>query len=83
MTVNWIPINPDDPSTFPEVKPDGDFTDYILLSFDNFSLIEVGHYRADDNGDGAFYCGDDAKSCASYGLIVNAWMPIIPPYRGE
>lgn len=56
---------------------------YILLSFSNYTLPEVGRYEVDDNGDGAFYCGDDEKSCASFGLFVNGWMELPKCRRDE
>lgn len=77
MIVDWIPIDEDDPESFPKTD------DYILISCSNYSLIDIGRYESDRDGDGAFYVGDESKSCASCGLFVNAWMPIIPPYREE
>lgn len=68
----WIPVE--------ERLPETD--DYILLSFDNFSLPDIGRYETDEDG-GAFYPGDDDKSYASYGLFVNAWQPLPAPYREE
>lgn len=53
--------------------PDND--DYILLSFENFSLPQIGRFAKDKDGGGAFYIGDDEHSCASYGLFVDAWQP--------
>jgi len=70
----WIPVNPDDVDTYP--KTDG----YILVSFDNFSLPDIGRYEVDETG-GAFYPGDDDKSYVSHGLIVSAWQPLPEPYR--
>lgn len=67
----WIPA--DNPP-----KPE----EYIVLSFDNFSVPIVGMYREDDGG-GAYYVGDDDESCSSQGLFVNAWMPLPEPYRKE
>lgn len=58
-------------------------SDYILLSFINYPLIAVGRYDMEADGSGAFYLGDDKKSCTEQGLFVNAWMPIIPPYRDD
>ena len=75
MKVEWIPVT----EKLPEVSKHG-CSDYILLSYENYELPDIGEYREDREG-GAFYPGDDARSCASYGLIVNAWMPIIKPYR--
>jgi hypothetical protein len=55
---------------------------YILLSCENFSVPVVGRYEVNDNV-GAYYIGDDDTTCESYGLSVNAWMPLPKPYRGE
>lgn len=78
MKVEWIPV--EEGGRLPEVDEDG-YSKHILLSYDNYSEIDIGEYRVDENGDGAFYPGDDERSCVSYGFIVNAWMPIIQPYR--
>lgn len=67
----WIPIT--------ERLPETD--DYILISFANFSLPDVGRYEADEDGGGAFYPGDEDVSYASVGVVVNAWMPLPKPYR--
>ena len=56
---------------------------YILLSFENFTLPQIGRYEINENGDGAFYLGDEEKSLASYGLFVNAWMHLPKCYREE
>mgnify|MGYP003421923339 CR=1 FL=1 len=56
--------------------------EYVLLSFENFSIPLVGMYRNDDDG-GAYYIGDDEESCISHDIIVNAWMPLPKPYRSE
>lgn len=68
----WIPCS--------ERLPEPD--KYVLLSFDNFTLAEVGRYEVDDDGGGAFYAGDDEKSYSSYGIFVNAWMPLPKPWKG-
>ena len=67
----WIPVDDKLP---PDEK-------YILLSFKNFSLPVVGRYEVDEDGGAAFYEGDSDRSCSSYGLFVNAWMPLPEPYR--
>lgn len=67
----WIPIT--------ERLPEDD--KYIMVSFDNFTQSDIGRYEADKDGNGAFYPGDDDKGYASYGLFVNAWMPLPEPYR--
>ena len=56
--------------------------DYILMSFDNFSVPMVGRYDECGTG-GAFYVGDDEKSCSSHGVFVNAWQPLPEPYRED
>lgn len=48
--------------------------EYILISFANFPFPDIGRYEVDDEGDGAFYPGDDDKSYVSYNLIINGWM---------
>ena len=54
---------------------------YVLVSFENFSLAEVGIYEEGEDGGGAFYPGDDEKSYASYSLFVNAWMELPKNYK--
>lgn len=55
---------------------------YILVSFQNSTMPDVARYKENDEG-GAFYPGDDEKSYSSYGLFVNAWMPLPEPYRED
>ena len=76
MVVDWIPVG----DRLPEVKEYG-CSDYILLSFENYSLPDIGRYEVDQDGNGAFYPGDDERSYVSYGLFVNAWMPMIPRFE--
>lgn len=66
----WIPAEEELPET----------DKYILLSFSNFSIPCVGRYEEDENG-GAFYVGDDDKSCVSHDMFVNAWMNLPVPYQ--
>lgn len=66
MTMEWIPIA--------EKLPEND--NYILLSFSNVGLPEVGRYE-----DGRFYVGDDDEPLSKIGIIVNAWMPLPKCYR--
>ena len=67
----WIPVDEQIPNT----------DKYILVSFENFTIPDIGRYETDEDGNGAFYPGDDDKSYAKYGLFVNAWMPLPEPYR--
>lgn len=79
ITVEWIPVE----ERLPEIVTEDGSSDYILLSFDNFNLPAIGRYEEDEDGDGNFFEGDEDRSCLSYGVIVNAWMPMIKPYREE
>lgn len=56
--------------------------EYILLSFANYTGLDIGRYENDGEND-KFYPGDDEETYAHYGLIVNAWMPLPEPYREE
>lgn len=53
---------------------------YVLLSFNNFSIPLVGRYEEDEGG-GTYYIGDDDEPCTASDLYVNAWMPLPDPYR--
>lgn len=68
----WIPIN--------ERSPEDE--SYILVSFENATMLDIARYEENDEG-GTFYPGDDEKSYSSYGIFVNAWMPLPKPYREE
>lgn len=68
----WIPVT----ERFPESG------DYVLLSFSNFTLPQVGRYEEDEKG-GAFFAGDETESLVSQDMYVNAWMPLPKPYRSE
>lgn len=69
----WIPVT----EKLPEPET------YILVSFDNFTLPDIATYRVNDDGNGAFYPGDEDYTYLSVGLFVNAWMPLPEPYRAE
>lgn len=75
LRTEWIPVE--------ERLPEDD--NYILLSFENFSLPLVGRYEAGSDGGGAFYLGDcnEGDTCLSENLFVNAWMPLPEPYQGN
>lgn len=68
----WIPVE--------ERYPDTD--KYILLSLSNFSIPIVGRWEEDEDG-GAFYAGDEDETLVSQDLFVNAWMPLVKPYRSN
>lgn len=53
---------------------------YILVSFENYTMPDIARYEENDEG-GTFYPGDEEETYASYGLFVNAWMPLPEPYR--
>ena len=74
MNNDWIPVD--------ERLPDN--AEYILLSFTNFPAPSIGRYEKDTEG-GAFYLGDcdEADTCISMNLFVNAWMPLPEPYQPE
>lgn len=67
----WIPIS--------ERLPDPD--EYVLLSFENYTMAAIGRYEKHGDGSGNFYEGDDEKPLLSFGLYVNAWMPLPEPYK--
>ena len=56
---------------------------YVLMSFENFTLPAIGRYEVNDEGDGAWYLGDndEGDTCCSVGLFVNAWMPLPEAYQ--
>ena len=64
----WIPA---------DQPPDDDH--YVLLSFSNFSVPQIGRYDRDGFG-GAYYVGYDYESCISNDLYVNAWMELPVSY---
>ena len=70
----WIPA--DDPP-----KTD----DYILLSFENFTIPMVGRYEKFEDGSGNYYLGDcdEKDTCLANNLFVNGWQPLPAPYRPD
>ena len=67
----WIPISehlPEDES-------------YILVSFENATMPDIARYEENEDEGGTFYPGDDEKSYSSYGIFVNAWIPLPEPYK--
>ena len=71
----WIPVE----ERLPKEK------EYVLMSFENFTLPIIGRYEKDNDGSGAWYVGDDdgCDTCSSQDLFVNAWMPLPKTYREE
>ena len=71
----WIPVE--------QRLPEND--DFILLSFDNFSIPMIGRYEELEDGGGSFYLGDcdEDDTCMANNLFVNAWMPLPKPFREE
>lgn len=72
---SWIPVS--------ERLPNED--EYVLMSFENFTLPIIGRYEKDNDGGGAWYAGDDdgCDTCSSQDLFVNAWMPLPKPYEED
>ncbi len=60
---------------------------YVLLSFESFSLPLVGRYESDGKGGGSYYIGDcdEEDTCIANYLYVNAWQPLPKPFlaKGE
>jgi hypothetical protein len=73
----WIPVS----ERLPEIDEDG-YSKYVLVSFSNYSLPCIGQLRKTD-GENHWYEGDDEKALDSFGLHVNAWMPLPEPYKAE
>lgn len=67
----WIPVE--------ERLPETD--KYVLLSFYNFPVPQTGRYEEDEEGNGAFYLGDETETCVSQMLFVNAWMELPEKYK--
>lgn len=68
----WIPIT--------EEAPEDE--SYILVSFENATMVDIARYEEDDEG-GSFYPGDDEDPYSKYGIYVNAWMPLPELYKSE
>lgn len=68
--IQWIPIT--------ERTPEDE--SYILVSFENATMVDIARYEEDDEG-GRFYPDDDDEAYSKYGIYVNAWMPLPEPYR--
>lgn len=64
----WIPVESE---IFPENS------DFILLSFENFSVPQVGRFENNN-----FYAGDEDEPLLKHGVFVNVWMPLPERYEG-
>ena len=73
----WIPIEKE----LPDVDEDG-CSDLVLISFSNVPVPTIGRYIEDAEG-GAFHDGDEERTLASCGLVVNAWMPLPENYKED
>lgn len=69
----WIPVE----ERLPEVN------EYVLVSFENFSLPMIGRFDIDEDGGGTFMVRDEDESFLQHDLFVNAWMPLPEPYKME
>lgn len=58
----WIPVT----ERLPELGK------YVLLSFANTTVADIGRYEVNEKGEGAFYPGDGDTSYIKYGIFVNA-----------
>lgn len=68
----WVPVT----ERLPELG------EYVLISFSNFTLPCIGRYDENEKG-GAWFNGDETESLVSQDMYVNAWMPLLEPYRSE
>lgn len=71
--------DPEDPWNDAEDPPEDDR--FVLISFANYPVPCIGRYREEMDG-GAYYEGDEDRSLASYGFVVNGWMEL-PKCRRE
>lgn len=71
----WIPVE--------ERLPEND--NFVLMSFENFTLPMIGRYEQQEDGSGAWYLGDcdEEDTCIANNLFVNAWMPLPEQYKEE
>ena len=72
---HWIPCS----ERKPDLDEDG-FSKNMLVSFSNFSGLEICQYRETDEEHG-WYVGDSTEKPEDIGVHVIAWMPLPTPYR--
>lgn len=73
LNMYWRPFEFE--TDIPPLDDEG-YSERVLLSFDNAIDPDIGEYRQDEDGGGAFYIGDTDDTYAGLGLIVNGWMPL-------
>lgn len=71
----WIPVT--------ERPPEDD--NFVLMSFENFTLPMIGRYEQQEDGSGGWYLGDcdDEDTCLEHDLFVNAWMKLPERYKED
>ena len=74
---HWIPCS----ERLPDLDEEG-FSEKMLVSFSNFSGLEICEYRETDEEHG-WYVGDSAENPEDVGVHVIAWMPLPELYRKE
>lgn len=67
----WIPIE----ERLPEEEK------CVIVSFSNCTMMDIASFRINADGSSAFYPGDEETSYAEDGIFVNAWMPLLEPYK--
>ena len=70
---HWIPCS----ERLPDLDEEG-FSEKMLVSFSNFSGLEICEYRETDEEHG-WYVGDSAENPEDVGVHVIAWMPLPDP----
>ena len=71
LSMRWVPIE--------EALPEPG--EYVLVSFSNVPLPDIGRYEEEEDLGGAFYPGDEDYTYVSKDLYVNAWMPLPKRYK--
>ena len=79
LNMYWRPFEFE--TDIPPLDDEG-YSERVLLSFDNAIDPDIGEYRQDEDGGGAFY-NDVDETYAELGLIVNGWMPLPMSLRRE
>ena len=72
LNMYWRPFEFE--TDIPPLDDEG-YSERVLLSFANAIDPDIGEYRQDEDGGGAFY-NDVDETYSGLGLIVNGWMPL-------